>query len=327
MSIYRKKILLIWVPVAIVLVVIILGGIAGYQYWLGISNDTRIEQVGEVKLKPGNDIRLGQPATAVATFKCPWHRYPVSAEVSSGKGAQLVTAPTIKREKLRFGYSLWTVTAKIQPYRTGEIGKSKLEVVFNQRPDTKNDLRMSLNIPGFKATPLETESLELKVAGSLVLEKETSTLHIILIIGIITTLIVIGVIIFILIKKRRIEQGLIMHPWAVALLELAELRENLRKHKVAGEICCARLTDVVRGYLEKRFSLRAPTQTTEEFLHDLNRSGSPLQENHRFFLSEFMTAAEMVKFANVPADLETLNEALDKAEQLVDETKPEEKKK
>jgi len=59
---------------------------------------------------------------------------------------------------------------------------------------------------------------------------------------------------------------------------------------------CTRLSEVVRTYLEERFGLRAPEQTTEEFLAALPASPDLDPELQRL-LGEFLTQCDWVKFA------------------------------
>jgi len=80
------------------------------------------------------------------------------------------------------------------------------------------------------------------------------------------------------------------------------------------------LSAIIRSYLERRFELRAPELTTEEFL--AVASGSPdLTGEHRSFLRDFLRRADMVKFARfipAPADIES---ALSAASRFLDQTR------
>lgn len=79
--------------------------------------------------------------------------------------------------------------------------------------------------------------------------------------------------------------------------------------------------------MERRFHLRAERQTTAEFLGDLERGGGSISESQRDFLKEFLSAADMVKFARLPADRALFENAAEKAERLVTETIPAEENK
>ncbi len=107
----------------------------------------------------------------------------------------------------------------------------------------------------------------------------------------------------------------------VALEELAKLRG--RGLVDAGEIgeFYVSLTRIVRTYLEDGFHVRAPEMTTEEFLATAG-SDSRLSAPQRRLLSEFLSQADLVKFARfvpTPRDCEAAFEA---ARRFVEETKP-----
>lgn len=82
---------------------------------------------------------------------------------------------------------------------------------------------------------------------------------------------------------------------------------------------CTSVSEAARGYLEGRFGLRAPEQTTEEFLADLGRNGR-LAPVHRTLMEDFLTCCDLAKFAQVDPgrpELERLHAA---AVRLVEET-------
>jgi hypothetical protein len=56
------------------------------------------------------------------------------------------------------------------------------------------------------------------------------------------------------------------------------------------------ISDSVRRYIERAFSLRAPEMTTEEFLESLKSSGS-LSQEQKSLLRDFMSSCDLVKFA------------------------------
>lgn len=82
---------------------------------------------------------------------------------------------------------------------------------------------------------------------------------------------------------------------------------------------CTRLSEVVRGYLEERFGLKAPDQTTEEFLASLSQN-TVLDVGLKPLLEEFLTQCDWVKFAQGDpgrAECERLHQM---ASRLIDET-------
>ena len=79
------------------------------------------------------------------------------------------------------------------------------------------------------------------------------------------------------------------------------------------------LSAIVRTYLEQRFEVRAPEMTTEEFLARSARDGR-LQTGHRSLLGEFLTEADLVKFARHLPAIADSERAYAAAKRFVDET-------
>ena len=112
----------------------------------------------------------------------------------------------------------------------------------------------------------------------------------------------------------------VLPPWEIARKSLAELRKTAEAGKQPLEWCVVKLTDVVREYLSIRFNWRVKQQTTEEFFASLKRKNSPLSATQTFYLEEFMKQSDLIKFANIKPDKDTFAQAIDRAEDLVNET-------
>ena len=82
---------------------------------------------------------------------------------------------------------------------------------------------------------------------------------------------------------------------------------------------CTRLSAVVRVYLEERFGLKAPDQTTEEFLASLPQS-SELEPGLKPIMEEFLTQCDWVKFAQGDPGRIECERLHQMASRLVDET-------
>ena len=111
-------------------------------------------------------------------------------------------------------------------------------------------------------------------------------------------------------------------PLAADLLALSELdaleREGLPKaHRV--QEFHVRLTDVVRAYIERRFAIRAPELTTQEFLREAKGSHA-IEERHQAMLASLLTSADMVKFAGVRPDGRVCEESMTTARRFVVES-------
>lgn len=83
----------------------------------------------------------------------------------------------------------------------------------------------------------------------------------------------------------------------------------------------AEVSDAVRHYLEDRFGLRAPEQTTEEFLGSLGRK-PVLDVRHQESLGRFLEQCDLLKFAGWRPGSQELDGLEAAAVWLVDETAP-----
>jgi hypothetical protein len=86
-----------------------------------------------------------------------------------------------------------------------------------------------------------------------------------------------------------------------------------------------RISDILRHYIEHRFSLRAPERTTEEFLAELaNTEVLPATEKQR--LGEFLKHCDLVKFAKHNPTTELIQETFDLVKDFIEKTKSDERK-
>jgi hypothetical protein len=109
------------------------------------------------------------------------------------------------------------------------------------------------------------------------------------------------------------------HEWAaqeldrLATLHLPESGELERYHTL--------LSDIVRVYLERRFSLPASQQTTVEFLETMRRSPQLTAAQQRL-LREFLERCDMAKFARAAPPPEECRAVADMARTFVLQTTP-----
>ncbi|KPK22999.1 MAG: hypothetical protein AMJ61_16505 [Desulfobacterales bacterium SG8_35_2] len=103
-------------------------------------------------------------------------------------------------------------------------------------------------------------------------------------------------------KKRgkKISPEIKPGPAEIARQELERLlAENLlAKGKI--KLFHLRISDILRHYIENRFGVRAPEQTTEEFLIKLSQADSAdniLLGSHEALLVDFLSQCDLVKFA------------------------------
>jgi hypothetical protein len=80
------------------------------------------------------------------------------------------------------------------------------------------------------------------------------------------------------------------------------------------------LSMILRTYLEGRFQLNAPDETTEEIVEEMSKSPE-LNGAQRNILQDFMRQADMVKFAQGHPDRVTMESAFETTKQFITETK------
>ncbi len=142
-------------------------------------------------------------------------------------------------------------------------------------------------------------------------------------------------------------------PKQIALEELNRLQQEGLLLKQSFKEYYARLSNIIRQYIENQFKIHAPEMTTEEFLvklqHlptspvalapslesntsnitrlSLNTQGSmitstppQLTQGHKLLLTEFLNACDLVKFAKYAPTGEEASEGFLKAQKFIEET-------
>jgi LPS O-antigen subunit length determinant protein (WzzB/FepE family) len=123
-------------------------------------------------------------------------------------------------------------------------------------------------------------------------------------------------------KKPKQEKAIEIAPlssWEKAYARL----ENLRLKNLMERACLKpfyiELSDIIRQYLEERFSLKAPEMTTEEFLDSLRRS-PVLNDAQQQTLKEFLYISDMVKFAKLEPSAFEAQRSFNLVKLLIDQT-------
>jgi len=118
--------------------------------------------------------------------------------------------------------------------------------------------------------------------------------------------------------KRRIEKQRSAYDEAVAHLRALEHRGA--PDTAAADAWFVELSSIVRTYLEKRYEIRAPELTTEEFLL-VATSRPELREEHRVLLTQFLERCDRVKFAGYRPDADESLATLAAARGFVEDTR------
>ena len=125
-----------------------------------------------------------------------------------------------------------------------------------------------------------------------------------------------------LLKRTQVKKEIELPPvpsWEKAYARL----ENLRAGKIIERIYLkpfySELSDIIRHYLEERFSIKAPEMTTEEFLDSL-RNSPVLNDAQQQTLKEFLQICDMVKFAKLQSNAVEAQKSFDLVKLLIDQT-------
>ena len=117
------------------------------------------------------------------------------------------------------------------------------------------------------------------------------------------------------IRRRQAVEATMLSPQELAYLELERLlAEDLAATDV--KLFYVELTGVVRRYIERTTGIRAPEQTTEEFLREINGTAVfPPDEGQR--LADFLESADLVKFAAFEPGREDVEESFRRAKAFI----------
>lgn len=106
------------------------------------------------------------------------------------------------------------------------------------------------------------------------------------------------------------------HEIAMEALRALAAKDLIAKGQI--EPFFVEVTRIVRDYIEWAFGLRAPEQTTEEFL--ANIASAPVVARYQNVLEPFLTAADEVKFARAAPEPSTIQRTFDTARDFILET-------
>lgn len=126
-------------------------------------------------------------------------------------------------------------------------------------------------------------------------------------------------------RRRRPKEERKPPPPPPHVIAYDELRRLLGMNLIARGLVMeyyVRISWIVRRYIERRFGLRAPERTTEEFLAEAAASGR-LDVRARTLVGDFLEKCDMVKFAKYGPTGDENEGAYASAKRFVDETKEE----
>ncbi len=131
-----------------------------------------------------------------------------------------------------------------------------------------------------------------------------------------------GTIAFVILRRRRKaippEKRIPAH--ILAFEELRRLREmNLLEQGKIKEFYIA-ISNIMRFYIERRFGVHAPEQTTEEFLEAVSQDHL-FEAATRNTLKQFLSHCDMVKFAEYQPETKEIQKSVDITRDFIEQTK------
>lgn len=307
----------LWLILAAVGIMVIFAAAVGIEYYRVKRSGAEVTLVSGPARADDTPPVLGVKYRFDTVFRLPWGIRPLSLQASAPAGSQLSAEPSFRLLKRGWGGDWWEGTVELQCYRLGKIAETPAQAAFSNRQV------IELKLPALQVTAPKLNGNQLELADAVDAagqQKSSRTLWLV----ISAIVLAAAVIVLIVLHYRKRKHERIIPPWEKALSAIQSLLEQVRTGAAHPEKSIARLTDIVREYMEQRFHLRAERQTTAEFMADLERGSGNLSREHRDFLRNFLTAADMVKFARVSADRSLFEDAAGKAGELIRATAPHE---
>jgi hypothetical protein len=133
-----------------------------------------------------------------------------------------------------------------------------------------------------------------------------------------------GAVLWWLRRKRTLEAppGPVLPAHEIAYLELQRLLDEKLAERGLLKLYYARISDILRKYLEDRFAVPASTLTTQEFFATISRN-SPFGPEQQNLLDAFLGHCDLVKFAELQPAPQDLQKTLDACRAFIEATREE----
>ena len=301
---------LAWTVAALLLAAIVLVAVSWYK-----NPSLKTVSAG---LETPDTVHIGSLLTYTVNVEAPFYRIPDGrVEISLPDGLQTIGEHNIKLKQIGLFTWTWGVTCNLQPIKTGTLEGGSVDIFFTPSR-TEKDTNSVSEIPAVKVVSLLNEGEGTHVSSLPLVEtgKAAPPAWLYWLGMSVLGILVLGVLLAVFLNHDGENmEAIAVNPDEDAHDKLETLRAEL---PLKAEHFFVRLTDIVREYLEDKFRVRATEQATAEFLRDINES-SFLTDEQKTQLTDVLKAADLVKFARADTSREQMEEALQKAEQLVEQ--------
>jgi hypothetical protein len=210
---------------------------------------------------------------------------------------------------------------ELEPEYPGTFELPSLQVYYHRENQIQEEMFETDPIE-FKVveTPASAEMLELKPFRGLVtveqIRAERRRRWPWMVGGIGGAMVLAALVVYVIRRPRPGPPPRPAHEIALEALRALAAKDLVAKGQI--EPFFVEITWIIRDYIELAFGLRAPEQTTEEFLGDITTVSAVAK--HRNVLETFLTAADEVKFARATPETSTIQRTFDTARDFVLQT-------
>ncbi|MFA7256312.1 MAG: hypothetical protein WC047_01875 [Kiritimatiellales bacterium] len=274
--------------------------------------------VAQAKLdKPA--ISVGDPITLTLTA-----RHPTGSTIdfpNIGNGKKIVVRGRSSEDKELPAELKSETTYQLTSFRIGDWLITTNPVVCTFSNGTQKVQSLPEVVLHVQSSLNETNATKLSDIKDLVKPplRIPGTLRILLIVALIALLAGLITLLFLRKRKAALPETPVIPPHVLARQAL----ESLKAKAWNPEPFFTELSLILRSYLENRFDLHAPESTTEELTRSMS-SDVRLDLKEQNTLRNFMTQADLVKFARADAEKEVMQNAFSTVEEFVEQTKQEE---
>jgi len=226
-----------------------------------------------------------------------------------------------EREAMGEGQSSLIREYELEPEYPGKFELPALQVYYHRDSEIREEMFETDSIDiTVTETPATAEMLELRPFRGLVTveqieaERRRTWPQIVAWIG--GAVVLVAFVAYLIRRPRPAPPPRPAHEIAMEALRALAAKDLIAKGQI--EPFFVEVTRIVRDYIEWAFGLRAPEQTTEEFL--TNITSAPAVAKYQDVLEPFLTAADEVKFARAAPEPSTIQRTFDTARDFILET-------
>lgn len=214
-----------------------------------------------------------------------------------------------------FGSTVETRWYSIAAYSVGKFQVPEAQVLYTVKgtTDRKSVLIKAIEISVESVLPKGTTITDIKDIKGPIQVRQIGKM------AVLAFLLIAVVVLLISVYRKIRNKKPVRLPHETALEELQAIKVAFLQ---SGDIKSyyVGISDSMRRYIERMFSLRAPEMTTEEFLDSLKSSGS-LSQEQKALLKDFMGSCDLVKFAKYAPGKEEAELVFTTAAKFIEETK------